>query len=151
MVPDGQAVLRKPTRDLRIGRLLYLPKVSDVRGNLTFIEERRHIPFEVRRVYYLYDVPGGAARAGHAHKKLEQFVVALSGSFDVILDDGYERERIHLCRSYYGLYIPPMVWREIDNFSTGAVCLVLASDFYDETDYYRDYEEFLRAVRRGDS
>ncbi|MDR5702656.1 MAG: FdtA/QdtA family cupin domain-containing protein [Thermofilaceae archaeon] len=132
-------------------RLIQLPKVKDARGNLTFIEEGKHVPFEIRRVYYLYDVPGGALRAGHAHKALQQLIVAISGSFDVILDDGYERERFHLCRSYYGLYIPPMVWREIDNFSTGAVCLVLASDFYDETDYYRDYEEFLRAARRGGS
>ena len=148
-VPDAGGGREGPARHLRIGRLIYLPKVSDVRGNLTFIEGGRHIPFGIRRVYYLYDVPGGAARAGHAHRALEQVVIAASGSFDVTLDDGFRRERVHLCRSYYGLYIPPMVWRELDNFSTGAVCLVLASDFYDESDYYRDYEEFLRAVGRG--
>lgn len=128
-------------------RLIDLPKIADVRGNLTFIEGTRHIPFEIKRVYYLYDVPGGAVRAGHAHKTLAQFLIAMSGSFDVTLDDGIEKKKYHLNRSYYGLYIPPMVWREIDNFSSGSVCLAAVSEFFDEADYYRDYSEFLRAVR----
>ena len=127
--------------------LIELPKIPDVRGNLTFIENERHIPFKIRRVYYLYDVPGGALRAGHAHKTLEQLLVAMSGSFDVTLDDGHHKEIFQLNRSYLGLYIPPMIWREISNFSSGSVCMALASDFYDEADYYRDYEEFLKAVR----
>ncbi len=128
-------------------RIIELQKIADPRGNLTFIENGRHIPFDVKRVYYLYDVPGGAARAGHAMKTCHKFVVAMSGSFDVVLDDGFKRERHHLNRSYYGLYIPPLTWREIDNFSSGSVCLVLASDFYHEADYYRDYESFVRAAR----
>lgn len=128
-------------------RLIDLPKISDPRGNLTFIENNSHIPFEMKRVYYLYDVPGGETRGGHAHKTLEQFMIAASGSFDVILDNGYERERFFLNRSYYGLYIPRLVWREIENFSSGSVCLVLASDYYDESDYYRDYQEFLKAIK----
>ena len=129
-------------------RIIDLPKVADVRGNLTFIEENRHIPFEIRRVYYLYDVPGGEERAGHAHKRLQQFIIAASGSFDVILDDGFERRRFHLNRSYYGLYVSPTVWRELSNFSSGSVCLALASEFYDEEDYIRDYEMFRRLVRK---
>lgn len=124
-----------------------LPKITDVRGNLTFIESNRHIPFDISRVYYLYDVPGGAERGGHAHKELQEFIIAMSGSFDVVLDDGYEKKRYHLNRSYYGLYICSMVWRELDNFSSGSVCMVLASTFYDEADYYRDYQEFLKAVQ----
>lgn len=128
-------------------RLIDLPRINNPRGNLTFIEAQRHIPFTIRRVYYLYDVPGGATRAGHGHKALEQFMVAMSGSFDVMLDDGVEKRRYHLNRSYYGLYISPMVWREIENFSSGSVCMVLASEYYDEDDYYREYEAFLKAVR----
>ena len=127
--------------------LIDLPKVHDPRGNLTFIEGTRHIPFEIKRVFYLYDVPGGETRAGHANKKLEQFIVAMSGSFDIVLDDGHSRKTYALNRSYYGLYIPGMIWREIENFSSGSVCLVLASDFYDAEDYYREYDEFLAAVK----
>jgi len=123
-----------------------LPKISDPRGNLTFIEGGHHVPFEIKRVYYLYDVPGGATRAGHSHKSLEQFMIAMSGSFDVELDDGRTRKKYHLNRSNYGLYIPRMIWREIDNFSSGSVCMVLASDLFDERDYYRDYQEFLLAA-----
>jgi hypothetical protein len=130
-------------------RLIPLPRVTDPRGNLTFVEGGRHVPFDIRRVYYLYDVPGGAERGGHCHKALEQVLIAMSGSFDVILDDGTRRQRFHLNRSYYGLYIAPMVWRELDNFSSGSVCLALASAPYDEADYYRDYESFLRAPRRA--
>lgn len=127
-------------------RLIDLPKVPDPRGNLTFVEGSKHVPFEIRRVYYLYDVPGGAERGGHAHKELSQLIIAMSGSFDIVLDDGRERKRFHLARSYYGLYVCPMIWREMDNFSSGAVCLVLASNLYDEADYYRDYQGFLDAL-----
>jgi hypothetical protein len=123
-----------------------LPRINDPRGNLTFIEGGRHIPFDIQRVYYLYDVPGGAERGGHAHKNLHQLIVAMSGSFDVHLDDGISKKTVHLNRSYAGLYICPMIWREIDNFSSGAVCMVLASDYYDENDYFRNYEDFLTAA-----
>jgi hypothetical protein len=126
--------------------LIELPKVSDPRGNLTFIEGGTHVPFEIKRAYYLYDVPGGATRAGHAHRTLEQLMIAIAGSFDVELNDGQTKEKYHLNRSYCGLYISPMIWRDIDNFSSGSVCLVLASDYFDEADYYRDYDEFLKAV-----
>ena len=107
------------------------------------------MPFQIQRVYYLYDTPGGAERGGHAHKGLHQLIVAMSGSYNVILDDGKEKKRFHLNRSYYGLYVCPMVWRELDNFSSGAVCLVLASNLYDESDYYRDYQEFRQALKQA--
>lgn len=125
-------------------RLIDLPRILDPRGNLTFIESGNHIPFDIRRVYYLYDVPGGAHRGGHGHKALHQLMIAMSGSFDVLLDDGRTKFKYHLNRSYYGLYIPPMMWREIDNFSSGSVCMVMASDHYDESDYYRQYDDFLQ-------
>lgn len=128
-------------------RILDLPKIADVRGNLTFIEANKHIPFDLKRVYYLYDVPGGAARGGHAHKALWQFMIAISGSFDVLLDDGKKQRSVVLNRPYQGLIICPMIWREIDNFSSGSVCMVMASDYYDEGDYYRNYGEFIEAVR----
>lgn len=128
-------------------RIIDFPKISDPRGNLTFVESNKHIPFELKRVYYLYDVPGGAERGGHAHKTMEQVIVAMSGSFDVVLDDGYQRKRFHLNRSYYGLYICSMIWREIDNFSSGSVCMSIASTFYDEADYYRDQSAFYAIVR----
>ncbi len=129
-------------------RIIELPKISDPRGNLTFIEGPGHVPFEIKRVYYLYDVPGGSDRGSHAHKSLHQFVVAMSGSFDIVLEDGERQRRFHLNRSYYGLYICPMMWRSMDNFSSGAVCMVLASTHYDESDYIRDHGEFLAAVKR---
>lgn len=125
--------------------IVNLPKITDPRGNLTFVEPERHIPFDIQRVYYLYDVPGGAERGGHAHKALHQLIIAMSGSFDVILNDGTDKKRFHLNRSYYGLYVCPMIWRELDNFSSGSVCLVLASNRYDENDYYRSYEDYLAA------
>lgn len=128
-------------------RILQLPKISDPRGNLTFIEGSNHVPFDIRRVYYTYDVPGGSDRGAHAHKKLHQLIIAMSGSFDVVLDDGFEKKRFHLNRSYFGLYVCPMMWRELDNFSSGSVCLVLASELYDPADYYRDYEEFLKDAK----
>ena len=129
-------------------KIIELPKIHDPRGNLTFIESGEHIPFNIQRVYYLYDVPGGAERGGHAHKGLHQLIIAMSGSFDVLLDDGKEKRTFHLNRSYNGLYICPMIWRELDNFSSGSVCMVLASNRYDEDDYYRDYANFMR-VRWG--
>jgi hypothetical protein len=127
-------------------RLVDLPNIKDPRGNLTFIEGSNHIPFDIQRVYYLYDVPGGSERGGHAHKALHQLIIAMSGSFDVVLDDGHGRKRFHLNRSYYGLYVCPMLWRELDNFSSGSVCMVLASNRYTEDDYYRDYNEYLSAM-----
>ena len=128
-------------------RIIELPRILDRRGNLTFIESERHIPFQIKRTYHLYDVPGGATRAAHGHKALHQFMMAMSGSFDITLDDGFDRRRFHLNRSYYGLYISPMIWRDLDNFSSGAVCMVLASEYYDEDDYYRDYDEFTKDVQ----
>src|SRR5271165_1328814 len=132
--------------DISNCRIIDLPKISDPRGNLTFLEGSRHIPFEVKRVFYLYDVPGGAERAGHALKTCHQFLIAMSGSFDVKVYDGKENQTFHLNRSYYGLHLPPMIWREMDNFSSGSVCLVLASEPYGEDDYYRDYRKYLQAV-----
>ena len=130
-------------------RIIQLPKILNAAGNLTFVEGDRHIPFDIKRVYYLYDVPGGAMRGGHAHKALHQLIIAMSGSFDVLVDDGSQRKRFHMNRSYYGLYICPMIWRELDNFSSGAVCLVLASEHYDESDYFREYAAFLDALREN--
>lgn len=129
--------------------LIDLPKIPDPRGNLTFVEANRHIPFEIKRVFYLYDVPGGSSRGGHANKNLNQFLIAMSGSFDVHLDDGTAKKSFHLNRSYYGLLIPSNIWRELDNFSSGAVCLVLASDYYDANEYYRNYDEF-KAAQNGE-
>ena len=129
-------------------RIIDFPIVHEPRGKLSFIEGERQIPFPIKRVYYLYDVPGGAVRGGHAHKDLQQVIIALSGSFDVVLDDGKERQKVSLNRSYHGLYLPNMVWRELENFSSGAVCLVLASAIYLEADYIRDLREFRQAVGR---
>jgi dTDP-4-dehydrorhamnose 3,5-epimerase-like enzyme len=126
--------------------LIELPKISNPKGNLTFIEGNHHIPFAIQRVYYLYDVPGGAERGGHAHKDLQQLIIAASGSFDITLDDGRKQHTWHLNRPYVGLYVPSMIWREINNFSSGSVLMVLASNRYDEADYYRNYHEFLSAL-----
>lgn len=128
-------------------RIVELPKISDPRGNLTFVEGGRHVPFDIARVYYLYDVPGGSERGSHAHRNLQQFVVAMSGSFDVVLFDGQEERRFHLNRSYYGLYVPRMIWRTLDNFSSGSVCMVLASLRYEEDDYIRDFDAYRAEVR----
>ncbi|AFO86482.1 WxcM-like domain-containing protein [Phaeobacter inhibens] len=127
-------------------KFIDLPKIEDARGNLTFVEGMNHIPFDIKRVYYLYDVPGGSDRGAHAHKGLHQFMIAMSGSFDVVLDDGVNEKRFHLNRSYFGIYICPMMWRYLDNFSSGAVCMVMASAPYDEADYIRDYGAFREAV-----
>ncbi len=126
-------------------RIIELPKIHDPQGNLTFIESNSHIPFDIERVYYVYDVPGGAERGGHAHKGLHQFIIAMSGSFDITLDDGKDKKTFHLARSYYGLYVCPMMWREIDNFSSGSVLIVLASNKYSDDDYNRNYDDFMRA------
>ncbi len=126
-------------------RLIDFPQISDPRGNLTFIEGGQAIPFEIRRVYYLYDVPGGAERGGHAHRELHQIIIALSGSFDITLDDGRERRLYQLNRAFRGLYLTPMIWRDIGNFSSNAVCLVLASEHYSEADYIRSYDEFVKS------
>ncbi|GHE14314.1 sugar 3,4-ketoisomerase [Klenkia taihuensis] len=126
-------------------RLVPLPKIADPRGNLTFLEGRSQVPFDVARVYWLYDVPGGESRGGHAHRELEQVIIAVAGSFDVVVDDGAETARFHLNRSYTGLYLPRLTWRELGNFSSGSVCLVMASLPYSEDDYYRDYDGFLAA------
>lgn len=128
--------------------LIELPKIVDPRGNLTFVEENRHIPFAMKRVYYLYDVPNMSQRGGHAHKTLQQLLICLSGSFDILLDDGIERKTIPMNKPNVGLLIVPGIWREMTNFSSGSVCLVLASDFYQESDYYRNYEEFIKAVNK---
>ncbi len=125
-------------------RLIELPKFLDRRGNLSFIEEQRHIPFTIARSYWIYDVPGGETRGGHAYRSNEEFIVALSGSFDVVLDDGRERRVWSLNRSYYGLYVPRGYWREMENFSTNSLALVLASQPYDADDYIRDYELFRK-------
>jgi hypothetical protein len=127
-------------------KILDLPKITDPRGNLTFVEGCKHIAFAISRVFFLYDVPGGADRGGHALKTCHQFLIAMSGSFDVILYDGRDSKRIHLNRSYNGLYLPPMIWREMDNFSSGSVCLALASEPYCEADYFRDYTNYLKAI-----
>lgn len=129
-------------------KLIELPKITDVRGSISFVEGNNHIPFEIKRIYYLYNSPQEAERGNHGHKKLEQLIIPIAGSFTFVLDDGYARQDFFLDKPWMGLYIPPMMWREVNNFSVGSVCLVLASDVYEEEDYYRDYQEFLNAVRK---
>lgn len=131
-------------------KIIQLPVIPDERGNLSFVEDNRHIPFEIKRVYWLYDVPGGASRGAHAHRELYQLIIAASGSFRVTLDDGRNKESFFLNRSYQGLLVPPGIWRDLDDFSSGAVCMVLASELYDAKDYIRDYEEFLKFKRESD-
>lgn len=131
-----------------IGKWLEFPKIADPRGNLSFVESDKQVPFEIKRVYYLYDVPGGVARGGHAHKNLTQVAIALSGSFDFILDNGNTRERYTLNSPYKGLLISSNTWREMENFSSGSVCLVLASDYYNEQDYIRNYDDFLKGLKK---
>lgn len=125
-------------------KIVELPKFLDKRGNLSFVEEFKQIPFKIKRSYWIYDVPGGEARGGHAYRNNKEFIVALSGSFDVLLDDGHEKEVVSLNRSYYGLYIPNGIWREMNNFSTNSLALVLASTLFDEDDYVFDYDSFKR-------
>ena len=129
--------------------IIELPKFLDARGNLSFAQNNTHIPFEIQRTYWLYVVPGGESRGGHAYRETEEFVIALSGSFDVIVDDGKEKKTFHLNRSYYGLYIPRGMWREMDNFSTNSFALEFASTKYDQADYIRDYSEFLKLKEDG--
>lgn len=130
-------------------RIIELPKFLDARGNLSFVQNNTHIPFEIKRTYWLYDVPGGESRGGHAYRETEEFVIALSGSFDVIVDDGKDKKTFHLNRSYYGLYIPKGMWREMDDFSTNSLALEFASTKYDSIDYIRDYDEFLKLKKDG--
>ena len=132
---------------IELARIIDLKKITDPKGNLTPIESGRDVPFEFKRVYYTYDIPGGETRGGHAHRVVEEFIIAASGSFNVELDDGNERKSFFLNRSYYGLYVPSMMWRDLTNFSSGSVTFVLASAHYDEADYIRDHDEFLDAVR----
>lgn len=124
-------------------RIILLPKITDVRGNLSFAESQHHIPFSIKRVYWIYDVPGGEVRGGHAFKEQEEFIIALSGSFDVVIYNGKRKKKYHLNRSYFGLYVPAGLWRSMENFSTNSICLVVASTFFDQEDYIRDYNEFL--------
>ena len=129
-------------------RIIDLPKFLDARGNLSFVEQENHVPFKIRRTYWLYDVPGGECRGGHAYKENQEFIVALSGSFDVVLDDGKEKKTFSLNRSYNGLYVPKGLWREMENFSTNSLALVLSSTKYDAKDYIRNYEEFLKYANK---
>jgi dTDP-4-dehydrorhamnose 3,5-epimerase-like enzyme len=124
-------------------KLIDLPKIPDQRGNLSFIEEETHIPFKIKRTYWIYDVPGGQTRGGHAFKKQEELIIALSGSFDILVDDGQKKDIISLNRSYYGLYIPAGFWRQMQNFSTNSLALVLSSTLFEESDYIREYQVFL--------
>lgn len=132
-----------------MAKIKELPKITDPHGNLSVIEEFKDIPFKIERTYWIYDVPGGEHRGGHAYKENQEFIVAMSGSFDVILDDGQEKRTFHLNRSYYGLYVPKGMWREMENFSTNSLALVLSSTKYDVNDYIRDYEEFKRLKNEG--
>ena len=125
-------------------KIINLPKIEDQRENLSFLESKKHIPFKIRRTYWIYDVPGGYGRGGHAFLKQHELIIALSGGFDVILDDGVRKEKYTLNRSYYGLYVPPTLWREINNFSTNSVAMISSSTFFSEDDYVRDYELFLK-------
>ena len=130
-------------------RIIELPKFLDARGNLSFVEQEKHIPFVIRRTYWLYDVPGGECRGGHAYRENQEFIVALSGSLDVVLDDGTEKKKFTLNRSYYGLYVPKGLWREMENFSTNSLAMILSSTDYDASDYVRDYDEFFKLKQDG--
>lgn len=129
--------------------IIELPKISDPRGSLTFAETGKHIPFTISRVYYLYDVPVGAARGGHAHKELHQLIIPIAGAFDIHLDDGFSKKTMRMDSSHHGLYVCPMIWREIDNFAPASICMVLASHLYSEADYYRNYHDFIADTQTG--
>lgn len=131
-------------------KIIELPKFLDARGNLSFAEQNNHIPFEIKRTYWIYDVPGGEARGGHAFRRNQEFIVALSGSFDVFIDDGYNKTTYTLNRSYYGLYVPAGLWREMTNFSTNSLALEFGSEHYDEADYIRDYGDFIKLKKDGE-
>ncbi|HCQ50114.1 MULTISPECIES: sugar 3,4-ketoisomerase [Achromobacter] len=140
-------MISKPSQSLDDAiQLIDLTKISDPRGNLTFVEANKHVPFDIQRVYYLYDVPSGEMRAGHAHYNLQQLIIGISGSFDLLLDNGYEKRTITCNRPFQGVLMKSLVWRELNNFSSGAVCLVLASMHYEESDYIRNYADFLKVV-----
>lgn len=128
-------------------KLIDLPKILDTRGNLSFIEGEKHVPFKIERVYWIYDVPGGEVRGGHAFKEQQELIVALSGSFDVEVDDGKQKQKFSLNRSYFGLYVPAGLWRQMQNFSTNSVALVLSSTTYSEQDYIRDYDQYIKTVK----
>jgi dTDP-4-dehydrorhamnose 3,5-epimerase-like enzyme len=128
-------------------KVIQLPKNEDERGNLSFIEGGEHIPFKIKRTYWIYDIPGGEKRGGHAYKTLNEFIVALSGSFDIVLDDGKQKKVFSLTRSYYGIFVPKMIWRSLENFSTNSLCLILASDVYKENDYIMEYKNFQMMVK----
>ena len=131
-------------------KLIELPRFNDPRGNLSFAEQMNHIPFIIKRTYWIYDVPGGESRGGHAYKETDEFIIAISGSFDVTVDDGYEKKKFTLNRSYYGLYIPWGLWRELDNFSTNSLALEFASTSYDRNDYVENYDEYLKIRNNGE-
>lgn len=139
---------RKEIMNIEKAKVINLPKIIDNRGNLSIVEEMKNIPFKIERVYWIYDVPGGEIRGGHAYKENQEFIIALSGSFDVILDDGKEKKTFSLNRSYYGLYVPKGMWRQMQNFSTNSLALILASTTYDEKDYIYDYNEFLNHISK---
>ena len=134
---------------LELCKIMDLPKMLDPRGNLTFIEQSKHIPFDIKRIFYIYDVPTGESRGAHAHHNLHQFMICVSGSFNVELDDGFNKKTVHLNRPWQGLYVPPLVWSAATNFDPGSVCVVLVSELYDEGDYIRDYKKFLKIVSEG--
>ena len=131
-------------------RIIDLPKISDPRGNLSFVEQENHIPFEIKRTYWIYDVPGGESRGGHAYRETDEFIIAISGSFDVVVDDGKDRKVFTLNRSYFGLYIPRGLWRTIENFSTNSLALEFASTSYDRSDYVEDYVEYKKMRQDGE-
>ena len=135
---------------MKEAKIILLPKFLDARGNLSFVQQEDHIPFVIRRTYWLYDVPGGECRGGHAYRENQEFIVAMSGSFDVVLDDGKQKQVFTLNRSYYGLYVPKGLWREMENFSTNSFALILSSTDYDANDYVRDYNEFLKLKQDGE-
>jgi len=146
-VESKHLIINKQIKGISGCRLMRLSEVADDKGNLTFIEGNGHVPFSIKRVFYLYNIPDNVSRGGHAHKHLHQFVISAAGSFDMTVDDGSERKTFHLDSSSYGLYIPPMIWDELENFAPGSLCLVLASDHFDEDDYIRDYNTFKKLAR----